>query len=157
MLMMSLINYQAYSFTSQTVTAGTSGSIKVYGFYFQSQQGFLLINKDTNESASGVVQINAVSNYNMTCMYMTASDLSSKNITIAGYSFAAGNASVQGSFALFNYTPDDTGYKIPLNYAQAAYCYTIVPSFLFPKDVSANEMHYKLLVYFLVLLIFLTL
>lgn len=87
MLMMSMINNWSYKFTTQTVTAGTSGSIKIYGFYLLSQQGFLLINKDTNPSASGVVQINAASSYNMSCMYMSASSLSSKNISIAGYYF----------------------------------------------------------------------
>jgi hypothetical protein len=75
MLMMSIINSQGYSFTTQTVTAGTSGSIKVYGFYALSLQGFLLINKDTNPNASGVVQINFVSGANMSCIYMSASSL----------------------------------------------------------------------------------
>ncbi len=117
MLMMSIINNFLYSFTTQTVISGTSDSIKVYGFYSQTQQGFLFINKDTNPNASGVVQINSISSFNISCIYMSASSLSSKNITIAGYSFIPGNFSIQGNFALFNYTPDDTGYKVPLKYA----------------------------------------
>jgi hypothetical protein len=117
MLMMSIINNMLYTFTTQTVTSGTSDSIKVYGFYSLTQQGFLFINKDTNPNASGVVQINIATSYNISCMYLTASSLSSKNITIAGYSFIPGNFSTQGNFALFNYSPDDTGYKVPLKYA----------------------------------------
>ena len=67
-------------------------------------------------------------------MYLSASDLSSKDISIAGYKFKGGNSSVQGSLQQLFYYPDNTGFKIPLNYSQAAYCYTLLPTYLFTKD-----------------------
>jgi hypothetical protein len=124
-------------FVTNTFEAGTSSNIKVYTLYASNQVTFMIINKDINPSASGVVQINMTSSFNMTCLYMSASDLSSKDISIAGYKFRAGNTSAQGTFQQFSYLPDNTGFKIPLNYSQAAYCYTIIPTFLFPKEDEA--------------------
>lgn len=135
--MISILNSQQYYFTTQNVTAGSSSNIKVYGFSSFNSLAFVFINKDLNPAASGVVQVNMNTNYYMACMYMSASDLSSKDITIAGYRFRADNTTPQGNFALFNFTPDSTGFKVQLNYSQVAYCYTLVPTYLFTKEDSS--------------------
>jgi len=136
MLMMSLVNSQFTNFATFTVNSGTSSNIKIYGLNSYNLVGFVIINKDLNKSASGIIQINMTSDYNITCLYMTASDLSSKDISIAGEYFIPGNSSTQGNFTQFVYTADSTGFKVPLNYSQVAYCTTYAPNFLFVKDTS---------------------
>ena len=54
----------------------------------------------------------------MSCIYLTASSLSSKNVTLAGMSLTSGNSVLQGTYTekVFNNT-DGNGFRISLNYA----------------------------------------
>ena len=60
-------------------------------------------------------------------MYLSASNLSSTNITIGNYSFLSGNASPSGTFPNITkllQNPVTQLYEVPLNYSQVAYCRT---------------------------------
>lgn len=61
----------------------------------------------------------------MRCMYMEAPSLSeTEKITIAGYNFVGGNATVNGTFrnVRIKYDYGAKGFHVPIKYAQAALC-----------------------------------
>lgn len=55
LLFISMLSYANGKIGLPTVTAGSSSRIKAYGFTSPTQMQIVLINKDTNVSASGVV------------------------------------------------------------------------------------------------------
>ena len=68
--------------------------------------------------------------------------MSSKTgITIAGYNYQASNTSVNGTFynKIINYSKADSGYQIPIKYAQAAYCTTEDSQFIWPFAAAKFE------------------
>jgi hypothetical protein len=137
-----------------TVYPGASGSIKVYAFNNSASIGFLLINKDINPNASGVVQINIVSSNSMQCLYMTASSLTSSDLTLGGYSFIGNNAAPQGNYSQPTFNNSNNQFTIPLNYSQVAYCSLTAPNLEFKKAVySHSQLYLPLLI--VVLLFFL--
>ena len=95
----------------------------------------VLLNKDTNTTLNGTVLIKSELTGDMTCIYMEAPSLSSKTgITIAGYNYQASNTSINGTFynKIINYSKADSGYQIPIKYAQAVYCTTEDSKFKWP-------------------------
>ena len=73
-----------------------SSRIKAYGFSDGINFKVLLINKDTNASLNGKVLVKSELTSVLKCFYMEASSLTDKEITIGGYKFIGGNATVQG-------------------------------------------------------------
>lgn len=69
---------------------------------------------------------------------MTATD----GITIAGYNFAGGNSSVNGTYTQkklqYNYGAE--GYMIPIKYAQAVLCETDDSIYQWPKGTAKSEL-----------------
>lgn len=110
------------------VTAGSSGKIKVWGFESVFLNKFLILNKDTNATLFGKVnlQAKAYPGTKCTCYYMQASSLSSKadNITLAGHTYTFGNSTPQGNFSTVDYiyNSDIKGFAIDIRYAQIALC-----------------------------------
>ena len=90
-------NYQPY-IIRPSVTSGTSASIKAYYLDYGSYYGVLILNKDTNPSASGKVEVRMRDPSGLNCMYLSADSLSSTNMTLGNYTFASGNAAPQGTF-----------------------------------------------------------
>jgi hypothetical protein len=107
----------------------------VYGFTSGIKVSFLIINKDTNPLASGAVQINMITDLQMNCIYMSASSLTSKNITLAGYSFIGGNSTPQGNYTSFNYNNSNNIFMVSLNYSSVAFCTVPLPNLAFQKVV----------------------
>ena len=119
---------------------GSSSNIKAYGMTIQNQLQIVLLNKDTNPNASGVVQILIKANDIIQCLYLTGSSLSATtNITWAGFTFIGGNSTPQGNYTVASSLPTSEGvYNIPLAYAQAALCYLGNPDSAFTVGVTAH-------------------
>jgi hypothetical protein len=82
-------------------TAGLSSNIKAYGMSIQNQLQIVLLNKDTNANASGVVRVLSKTNDRMSCLYLTGGSLNATtNITWAGFSFIGGNSTPQGNYTV---------------------------------------------------------
>lgn len=139
LLFLSMLSYVSPTVGMPQVTAGTSGAIKVYGFIIATQTQIVMINKDVNPNATGVVQLLIQSNDALKCLYLTASSLSAAtNITWAGYTFIGGTSAPQGNYTVLSYTPSANGvYNIPLAYAQAALCYFGNPNQNFPNATKS--------------------
>lgn len=90
-------NYNPY-IIRPTITSGTSSSIKTYYLDYGSYDGVLMLNKDMNTGASGVVNVKLVDQSGLNCIYLSADNLSSTAMKIGNYSFVAGNAVPQGTF-----------------------------------------------------------
>ena len=85
--------------TTVTITPGTSQSIKVYGMDGYNAYRVLIINKDLNPNASGVVNVKHPSSVGLRCHYLSAPSLNStKNITFAGMYFQGNNTNYAGQF-----------------------------------------------------------
>jgi hypothetical protein len=71
LLLMSIIQKDAGTrLLAPTVTSAASPNIKVHGLLSGSYVGLVLLNKDTNPSASGTVFVNSSGNVAMTCIYL---------------------------------------------------------------------------------------
>jgi hypothetical protein len=82
-----------------TVTPGTSQNIKVYGLDNYYNYRVLILNKDMNPNASGVVNVKHPSAVGLRCYYLSAPSLNStKNITFAGMYFQGNNTNYVGQF-----------------------------------------------------------
>lgn len=109
-------------------TPGSSGNIKAWGFESTYIHRYLIINKDTNVSLNGKVNIITKANKGtkMKCIYLQASSLTSKadNMTLAGHQYIGLNSTPQGTYKQFyyDYNPDLKGYSVDIKYAQAAIC-----------------------------------
>jgi hypothetical protein len=57
LLFLSMFSYAKGKIGLPTISAGTSSKIKAYGLISSTQMQIVLINKDTNTSSSGVVEI----------------------------------------------------------------------------------------------------
>ena len=90
-------NYNPY-IIRPTIISGTSSSIKTYYLDYGSYDGVLLLNKDMNTGASGVVDVKLTDQSGLNCIYLSADNLSSTVMKIGNYSFMAGNAVPQGTF-----------------------------------------------------------
>lgn len=141
LLFLSMLSYVSPTIGMPQITAGSSSSIKIYGFTISTQTQVVMINKDVNPNATGVVQLLIQSNDVLKCLYLTASSLSATtNITWAGYTFIGGTSAPQGNFTLFSYSPSANGvYNIPLAYAQAALCYFGNPNQNFPNATKSES------------------
>jgi hypothetical protein len=89
--------------------------------------GFILLNKDMNQSLNGQVQIAIAYPLGISCIYLRANYLNSTSeITLGGVRFAPNNSHYLGNYTEVNYYPADDGfYYVNISYAQAVYCYTI--------------------------------
>lgn len=141
LLFLSVLSYVSPTIGMPQVTAGSSGAIKIYGFTIATQTQIVMLNKDTNPNATGVVQVLIQSTDVLKCLYLSASSLSATtNITWAGYTFIGGNSTPQGNYTIFNYLPVSAGvYNVPLNYSQAAMCYIGSTSQNFPTTASPKS------------------
>ena len=82
-----------------TVVQGSSPSIRAYYLDYWSHFGVLLLNKDTNTSASGFVDVTMSNSAGLFCTYLKAPSLNATSgFTYANYTFAPGNAAPQGTF-----------------------------------------------------------
>ena len=118
MLLLSIIRYSSpVSMGIPTVYPGASNNIKIYSFNNSANIGFLLINKDINPNASGIIQINMKSPNLMKCLYMSASSLTSSSLTLGGYYFIGNNSAPQGNFSQPTFTNVNNQFNIPLNYS----------------------------------------
>lgn len=116
-----------------SVVNGTSSSIKVYGFTIPNQFITLIINKDSNPSASGVVNLLIYSNDQLECLYLTAPTLSeTTNIKWAGYNFVGNSSTPQGSYSSIFYQSNNNSYQVQVNYSQVVLCYAGNPYQSFP-------------------------
>ena len=60
---------------------------------------FLLINKDTDSTKSGIVDVAMKVNERLECIYLSAPSLNSTDgVTFGGYYFTAGSSSKNGAF-----------------------------------------------------------
>jgi len=97
--MMSIIQQSTSTFfLSPSVFQGSSSNIKVHALKAGNTVSLVLLNKDTNSSAAGVIKLNTTSKADVSCIYMSATTLSSKTVTLAGMSMTSGNATLQGSY-----------------------------------------------------------
>ena len=141
MLMMSIIQQDTNTrFITPTQTAGTSSSIKVHSFLSGDVISLVLLNKDVNTSASGTVFVESTNRDQMSCIYLSASSLNSKTVTLAGLSFTGNNSAPQGTFTeiKFNNT-NGTGFSVTLNHAEVAYCRFLLPSFTIPSYTTVPD------------------
>jgi hypothetical protein len=91
------------------IAAGSSSNIKVYGL---DDWGYrvLILNKDTDINANGIVKIKLNHTGGIRCSYLSAPSLSSTtNATFAGLSFKANSTEVSGHFAFFDYKSSQDG------------------------------------------------
>jgi hypothetical protein len=153
LLFLSTLSYNSPIIGTPQVTAGSSQNIKIYGMTITNQLQIVMINKDTNSSATGVVQIIINSSDIIQCLYLTGASLSATtNITWAGFKFIGGTSVPQGNYTIFRYFPSNGTYFIPLAYAQAAVCYLGNPGANFPV-MEKNE-KYASLFLLIILLVF---
>lgn len=109
-------------------TAGTSDKIKVWGFISSVKMRYLIINKDTNTSLSGSVNIIPKTNTvpKMSCIYMEAPSLTSKAdaMKLGGHSFIGGNSTPQGNYSrtYYFFNSNINGFAVTIKYAQVALC-----------------------------------
>ena len=104
LLFLSGLSYVSPAIGMPLITAGTSGSIKAYGFLIPTELIIVIINKDTNPNASGVVNVTISSNEIIKCQYLSAPSLSSTSgVTWMGYSFINGSSAPQGNYTFFVY------------------------------------------------------
>lgn len=110
-----------------TMTSGTSLSIKAYGLDDYGQYSFLLLNKDTNPNASGTVDVKISYTNGITCMYLSAANLSStEGISFNGFTFVSNTSTPVGNFISKTIDVNDNNvYSVPLNYSQVALCRSI--------------------------------
>ena len=110
--------------TTVTVASGISQSIKVYGMDSYVAYRVLIINKDLNPNASGVINLKHPSTVGLRCYYLSAPSLdSTQNITFAGMYFVGNSSDYAGEFYFLDYQMNPLQiYAIELNYSQAALC-----------------------------------
>jgi hypothetical protein len=102
LLFLTSLSYISPQVGMPLITAGSSSSIKAYGFLIPTQLQIVLINKDTNPNASGVVNVTVNSTDYIKCLYLTAPSLSATSgVTWMGYSFISGNSVPQGNYTYF--------------------------------------------------------
>ena len=147
LLFLSMLSYVSPTVGMPQVTAGSSGAIKIYGFTISRQTQVVMLNKDTNPNATGVVQLLIQSTDVLKCLYLSASSLSATtNVTWAGYTFIGGTSAPQGNYTIFNYLPSAAGvYSVPLAYAQAALCYLGSTTQNFPTTAAPKAESFLLL------------
>ena len=126
-----------------TMTSSASASIKAYYLDYSTYFGVLILNKDTNSSASGQVEVKMTDPSGLNCFYFSADNLSSTKATIGGYSFVGGNSTPQGLFSSLKVlqNPITKTYSVPLNYSQVAFCKTLADNtlyFNFPRMSSST-------------------
>ena len=143
LLMTAVANNNQPYIIRPTLTTGTSANIKAYYLDYSTYYGILILNKDTNASASGTVSVKMRDPSGLNCMYLSASSLSSTNVTLGGYSFVGGNSVPQGLF--FNVKvlqdPNTQTYPVPLNYSQVVFCKSFADNtlyFNFPRMSSST-------------------
>ena len=85
-----------------TILSALSPKIKIFGMESSYIIKYLIINKDSNPSLNGNVEIMARGDASskLTCIYLEAPSLTSKgaDIKMGGHSFVGGNFTVQGRF-----------------------------------------------------------
>lgn len=138
------------------VTAGISSTIKIYGLRYSTNYGLVILNKDLNSSHSGEVKITIKDQTGINCIYFTAASLDATTANIGGISYISNQSALIGNFNVYKYLPVNGYYLIPLNYSQAAYCYTFKSDIswrFFPTGSPLYE-HYMLPLSFLIFLVF---
>lgn len=98
LLMAITANYYSPFIARPTVSSGISSSIKAYYLEYGSYNGILILNKDTNPLVSGIVSVKMNDPSGLKCMYLSADNLSSTNVTIGNYSFFSGDSAPSGTF-----------------------------------------------------------
>lgn len=84
--------------------SGTSQSIKAYGIKVYNDYRVLIINKDANPNASGVVKLSMDYSDGIRCYYLTAPNLSSTSgVSFAGMSFVGNSSDYTGQFIYYEY------------------------------------------------------
>ena len=138
MLLMSIIQQDSNPrFLTPNVVSAGSASIKVHAILSGDIVSLVLINKDINTNATGTVFVNSTNHDPIRCLYLTGTSLSSKTVSLAGYTFAAGNATPQGNFSEVSFpNQNGNGYNINLAHAEIAYCRMLTPSLSIPTRVS---------------------
>lgn len=153
MMFLSSLSYTGPNVGMASVIAGTSSNIKAYSLTVNNQFQIILLNKDTNPNASGVVQILIYSNDVMQCQYLTAPSLNAtSNVSWAGYYFVGGNIIPQGNFTVVQHFPlQNNSYHVALNYSQVALCYLGNPStkFTYQEKSESNLILMGVLMLFL--------
>lgn len=99
-LLMAIIgNYNSPWIMRPTISSGTSMSIQAYGLEDWGRYSFLLLNKDTNPNASGTVDVRLSYTSGISCMYLSAENLTStEGISFNGLSFVANSSIPVGDF-----------------------------------------------------------
>jgi hypothetical protein len=102
MLFLTALSYTIPAIGMPLITAGTSSSIKAYGFLIPTQLTVVILNKDTNPNASGVVNVTLNSRESIKCHYLTAPFLNSTTgVRWMGYTFISGSSVPQGNYTFF--------------------------------------------------------
>ena len=92
-------NYGSPYIVRPAAIAGTSSKIKAYGLDLWYDYRILLLNKDNQTNASGIVKVTIEYLNGMTCWYTSATSLASTTgIKMAGYSFKANSSRPVGLF-----------------------------------------------------------
>ena len=124
-----------------TVVPSGSSSILIYYLDYITTKGFIALNKDLNPSASGYIRVKLPDAQGVTCLYYSASDLSSSSATINGLRFEANNSDPVGEFIYYQYSVEVDGYyNIALNYSQAVACRSIQQGAqsVFPRNYRSS-------------------
>lgn len=122
-----------------SLSPGSSSNIKVWGLESTFKFRVVILNKDTNSSASGEVNIQAMatSSTKMKCVYLRAPSLTSKapDMSIGGYQYNADSSVPTGTFEQieYSYSEDIMGYKVPIKYAEACHCELPNPNIIIPQ------------------------
>lgn len=127
LLLSLMVNYQSPDLIRPAVVSGTSSKIKAYGMDYYTRYGVLILNKDTNPSASGTVQVKISYFSGMSCVYLSASSLdATSGWTLGGLSFVANSSTPLGDYTEVWVDVDESGsYNIPVGFAQAVFCHTL--------------------------------
>lgn len=99
LIFLTLIRDGTPNFVLPSTKGLISSKIKVFGLTTGEIFKIVILNKDTNKSLNGTVLIKSKLTGDLECIYLEAPSLTSKDgVTISGYNFIGGNATVNGTY-----------------------------------------------------------
>ena len=115
----------------------------------------MILNKDTNMSMSGEVEVTLKDLNGLNCIYFSAPNLSSTDgATIGGLTITSNNSAFQGNYTEYEFSINFDGrYSIPVNYSQVVYCYSKVDKQYVYFPTGRNASGRNIMLYFGIILI----
>ena len=124
-----------------TVASGTSKSIKVWGLSNSASfnMGFVIINKDPDDTITGNVIIKAESVDQLECIYLSSPSLTATSgFKLGGYSYVPSDAAPQGTYASKLYDNINKTYTVDMSFGRVAYCITTLSITKFSNIVTTS-------------------